>query len=130
MKKYFKGIGIIILLLVGYFVVDNYFVNRNYRRTLNTAQSNYESSSIKLIEASLNLYYLDRNHYPLDTNILIEYLTNESKVNTIQQLKEVISKLNNFEYKTSGDGQKSQVSYLDYKNNQKVVEFNYKQDFR
>jgi hypothetical protein len=127
-SKIFVAIIAITLLIVGYFAIDSYMVNKKYESDVKRATTNYEQASIEFLKSSLSLYYLEHNRYPLDIGDLTKYLGEINRQTDL--LTQIPTKLKDFEYKTKGDYQAAQVSYTDFGGVKKVVEINYKNDFK
>ena len=127
-SKIFIAIIAITLLIVGYFVIGSYLINKSHESDVKRATTNYEQASIEYLRSSLNLYYLKYSHYPLVIDDLAKYLGEINQQSDL--LTQIPTKLKDFEYKTRGDYQAAQVNYTDYGGIKKIVEFNYKNDFQ
>jgi cytoskeletal protein RodZ len=117
----------VVLLLVGYFVIDAILVNKKNQENTQVATANLEKTSVDLLTTDLNLYYVDEREYPRSVDALKNFL--EKKNLNTETLSKTISKLNDFEYKVSGDYQSAQISFLSYTGEKITKEFNYKKDF-
>ncbi len=126
-SRVFQVVSVIILLIIGYFVVDAYVVDRKYKENVKTATFNYEKVSVDSLTADLNLFYTSEGQYPRNIDGLKTFL--EKKNLTTDTLVQITTKLKNFEYKVSGDYQTAQIGFTSNTGEKKTTEFNYKKDF-
>lgn len=126
-SRAFQIASAVILLLVGYFVVDAIIVNKRNSDNSQIATVNFEKTSVDLLTADLNLYYVNEREYPRNIDALKTFL--EKKILNTDTLSKTISKLKDFEYKVSGDYQSAQISFLSHTGEKKTTEFNYQKDF-
>ena len=125
-----KKVWIILMIIIGiisYFVADDYIVKQKREKNLEIATLNYEQSLVNVMKASLNLYYVNVGSYPINIDSLKEHFTKIGQ--SIENISEAETKLNNFEYEFRGDKQAVQIKYINYNGEEKVVEFSYKDDF-
>lgn len=132
MKKILKSkkvwiLLVIVLVIIGYFVIDDYMVKQKREKNLEIATLNYEQSLVNVMKASLNLYYVNVGSYPINIDSLKEHFTKIGQ--SIGNISKAETKLNNFEYEFRGDKQAAQIKYINYDGEEKVVEFSYKDDF-
>lgn len=140
MKKILKSkkvwiVLIIVLVIVGYFIIDDYQVKKKRKiiedknlTELGEAKLDLEEKYVKLVEASLNVYYTKYGRYPLSWEELVNELDKNNK-ESADYMKNVNEKLNKFEYKVRGDQQAVQIKYTDYNGNEQTLDFSYISDY-
>jgi len=132
MKKLIKSkrfwiISIIILLVVGFFAIDDYSVKQKRKDVARNAILNVEEKSVNAVKASIDYYYVRNGMYPLSWDNLTEDFKEASQ--STQILDDIEKNLSNFEYKVRGDRQAAQIEYIDINGNKQTPEFNYVKDF-
>ena len=104
-------------------MIDDYILQRKRH----DAVINLENTVINSAKASLNLFYVRHNEYPLNWEKLVSDFKEEN--NSTEIIDSIDTRLKNFEYKVRGDNQAAQIKYINYDGEEKVVEFSYKDDF-
>lgn len=132
MKKLIKSkrfwiISIIILLVVGFFAIDDYSVKQKRKDVARNAILNVEEKSVNAVKASIDYYYVRNGMYPLSWDNLTEDFKEASQ--STQILDDIEKNLSNFEYKVRGDRQAAQIEYTDINGNKQTPEFNYIKDY-
>ena len=92
---------------------------------ISKTEANLENSSVELIKASLNVYYVDQREYPFDYDTLLESTTGEDR----ESLEYATSSLKDFKYQRRGDYQAYKLNYTSLTGEKKSVEGNYRNDY-
>jgi len=130
-QKFIIIIGIIIVLLVGGLV----FFEFQRQEEIKQAKVNYETASINLIKASINVYYAFDGKYPYNMQTLIERLKElgikDNRASKLaEQLDKSIKDLPNLKYSVRGDEKAYKITYTNSKGEEKTIEANYEADFQ
>ncbi len=94
-------------------------------RPVSEVEADLETSSVELIKASLDVYYVHEGEYPFDFDTLLKSTDGEDR----QSLEQASSNLKDFEYQRRGDYQAYKLNYTSLSGEKKSVEGNYQNDF-
>ena len=126
---------LIVLIMLGLSVLGIVVIKSNQAKQareekISLAKDNLSTATTNLIKASLDVYYVANNKYPLKMEDLYQFLAdNPNTKDKLGQLQEFSAKLNNFNYAVKGDRKAYNISYIDDKGNTITIQGNYDNEF-
>jgi hypothetical protein len=98
--------------------------NQQPKSLVDTTSGKIETAYIGIIQATINVYYTDKGHYPSSYEDLIEYKPEDKA-----DLEKYQTNLKDFEYTRRGDEQAYKITYTNIDKKTITVEGNYKEDY-
>ena len=132
-KKYYKRLaitgGVIALLILVIVIVTIPKPGAPVKLdAIGEASLKYEKSTIELLKARLNLYYVYESEFPRSLETLMAYdkFTAEDK----EQLQEGLDRIKDLDYKVRGDEQAYRITYTDTAKQTVTYDGNYQEDYQ
>lgn len=121
LKKIFFGIIIVLVIIVGFFVIDDWKVKRDHEQRV-------EKSTVDFLKPSIDLYYIDKGKYPLRISDMQDVMETTRK-GLYTELEQAINKLKDFKYEVRGDSKAYRITYTNNKGESISVEGSYTSEF-
>lgn len=123
--------GIILgLTVLGFIAITSKQDKQASEEKISLAKDNLYTATTNLLKASLDVYYVANNKYPLNLEDLYQFLSdNPDTRDKLGQLRELVVKLDNFNYAVKGDRKAYNISYIDDKGNTITIQGNYDNEF-